>query len=350
MTLELTRRQALMVGAGALGAGLLPAGRAQAAGWPDRPITMAMSAPAGGATDRGIRPIAAKIKPLLGAPAISLQDMSGAGGVQAADYVMSQPADGYTWCGMNDTIEAFPSLDRYDFSYRDFDFWMGAGTACGFTVLAESKIKTFDEFIDWVGSNPGKLSCSSTPTGSLWSNVAVYVRDKGNLGLDYKIANYKGGGPSVRAVLAGEVNFGCMGVTPMANFMRAGKLRCLTATTPEDWETVGTLIPSITRWVKDPLMTKTLPWTNIHGIAVRKEVPEEIKQKIDVAFGKVMADKSMIKIWNDNAFFPFKANRDTANDLMKQRTELQAYVIEGILGMHKKTRDELGFGKIEETL
>ena len=349
MTLELTRRQALLAGAGALGTGLLPAG-ARADDWPSRPITMAMSAPAGGATDRGIRPIAAKMKPLIGAPAISLQDMSGAGGVQAADYVMNQPADGYTWCGMNDTIEAFPSLGLYDYTYRDFDFWMSAGTACGFVVRTDTGIETFDQLLEVLRKKPGQMSCSSTPSGTLWSNVAVYVRQNGRLDVDYKVANYKGGGPSVRAVLAGETDFGCMGVTPMANFIKAGKLRCLCATTPEDWETAGTVIPSITRWVKDPLMTKTLPWTNIHGIAVRKGVPEEIKTRIDEAFAKIMADKSMLKVWNDNAFFPFKANRDTANDLMGQRTELQAYVIEVILKMQKKTRDELGFGKIEESL
>ncbi len=348
MTIKLTRRQALVGSACVAGAGLLPISKGLAAGWPERPITVAMSAPAGGATDRGIRPIAAKLKPLLRAPAISLQDMSGAGGVQAVEYVMGQPADGYSWVGMNDTIEAFPSLGRYDYSYRDFDFWMAAGTACGFTVRAESKVKTFEEFIDWVGSNPGKLSCSTTPTGTLWSNVAVYVKEKA--GLDYKIANYKGGGPSVRAALAGETDFGCMGVTPMANFIRAGKLRCLCATTTEDWKTAGVMIPTISRYIKDPLMVKTLPWTNIHGVALHKDCPDDVKAKIDDAFAKVMADKSMEKVWDDNAFFPFKAGRDTANDLMKQRTELQAYVIEVILGIQKKTREELGLGKIEETI
>jgi len=118
---------------------------------------------------------------------------------------------------------------------------------------------------------------------------------------------------------------------------------------PEDWETAGTVIPSIANFVDDELMVKTLPWTNIHGIAMKKGVPEDILAKIDEAFATAMADPSMDQIYNDNAFFPFRAGRDTANDLMGERTALQAYVVEVILGMHEKSRDELDITKIEES-
>jgi putative tricarboxylic transport membrane protein len=344
--MKLTRRHALASGAGLLGASMLPR-LARSADYPERPITVAMVAPAGGATDRGTRPVLALMKKSLNAPAMAVQDMSGAGGVQGLDYVFDQPTDGYTWGGMNDVIEAFPSLGLIDYDWRAFDFWMSGGTACGIAVPASSPIETFEQFIDEVKSKPGHYSISSTPSGSLWSNVAVYLRDK--VGLDFKLANYKGGGPSVRAVLAGETNFGCMGVTPMVNFIQAGQLRCLVAWTPEDWETAGIVIPSIANFIDDPLVLKTLPWTNIHGVGVRKGVPADILAQIDDAFAAAMADPSMEKVYNDNAFFPFRAGRDKANDLMGQRTALQAYIIEVVLKMQTKTRDELGIAKIEES-
>jgi tripartite-type tricarboxylate transporter receptor subunit TctC len=344
--MKLTRRQTLATGAGLAGSALLPK-LGLADGYPERPITVAMLAPAGGATDRGIRPVLELMKGPLGARAIAAQDMSGAGGIQGLDYVMAQPADGYTWGGMNDIIEAFPSLGRIDYDWRAFDFWMSGGTACGICVPASSKIENFEQFMNEVGGNPGKYSVSSTPSGTLWSNVAVYLREKG--GLDFKLANYKGGGPSVRAVLAGETNFGCMGVTPMVNFINAGELRCLAAWTPEDWETAGVVIPSITNYIDDPLMTKTLPWTNIHGIGTKKGVPEDILENIDAAFMEAMADPKMQEVYRDNAFFPFQAPRQEADDLMGRRTALQAYIIEVILGTAKKTRDELQIEKIEES-
>jgi tripartite-type tricarboxylate transporter receptor subunit TctC len=342
--MKLTRRQTLATGAGLVGSAMLP--RLALAAYPERPITVAMLAPAGGATDVGTRPVLEFMKEALGARAMAVQDMSGAGGIQGLDYVMAQPADGYTWGGMNDVIEAFPSLGRMDYDWRAFDFWMSGGTACGLAVPADSPIETFEQFVNEVMDKPGQYSVSSTPSGSLWSNVGEYLRKQ--MGLDFKLANYAGGGPSVRAVLAGEVDFGCMGVTPMVNFMKAGQMRCLVAWTPEDWETAGTVIPSIANYIDDPLVLRTLPWTNIHGIGTKKGVPEDILQQMDAAFAEAMARPEMEPIFDDNAFFPFKMGRDKANDLMGVRTALQAYIIEVILGTAVKTRDELGIPKLEE--
>ncbi len=136
--MKLTRRHTLASGAGLLGGSMLPR-LARGADYPERPITVAMVAPAGGATDRGTRPVLELMKGALGAPAMAVQDMSGAGGIQALDYVMGQPTDGYTWGGMNDVIEAFPSLGRIDYDWRAFDFWMSGGTACGIAVPATAR-------------------------------------------------------------------------------------------------------------------------------------------------------------------------------------------------------------------
>jgi hypothetical protein len=125
-------------------------------------------------------------------------------------------------------------------------------------------------------------------------------------------------------------------------------MRCLVAWTAEDWETAGVVIPAIANYVDDPLLLRTLPWTNIHGIGTKKGVPEEILVEIDAAFAEAMADPEMDQIYNDNAFFPFQMGREEANDLMGQRTALQAYVIEVILGTAVKTRDELDIPKLEE--
>lgn len=341
---NLTRRSVLAGGAAAAGALALP--NIALARYPERPITVAMMAPPGGATDRGIRPLVELMKRPLRARAITLQNMSGAGGIQALDYVMGQPADGYTWLGSNDIIESFPSLGKIDYLSDEFEYWMSGGTACGVCVPASSPIETFGQWIEEVRANPGKYAVSSTPSGSLWSNVAVYLREK--LGLDFKLANYKGGGPSVRAVIAGEVDFGCMGVTPMVNFIQAGQMRCLAATVPSEWKTAGTTIPSMAEWIDDPIFRRTLPWTNIHGIAVKRGTPDEVLTAIDAAFAEAMKSPKMDQVYDENGFFAFRANRDTANQLMADRTALQAYIVEVILKNAVKTRDELGIPKLEE--
>ena len=339
------RRQTLATGAGLIGAGLLPR-LAMAQNWPTRPITVAMAAPAGGATDLGTRAFTEPMRESLGARAIAFQDMSGAGGVQAMDYIMRQPTDGHFWLGSNDVIEAFPSLGRIDFDWRDFDFWMSGGTSCALIVPASSPYQTFEDWVNAVMERPGDVSVGSTPSGSLWSNAAVYLQKQ--MGLDFRLANYAGGGPTVRSVLAGETECATVGVTPTVNFIQSGELRALAAWTPEPWETAGTVIPSILDYVDDPILERTLPWTNIHGIALKKGTDEAILEKIDEAFNSVMASDAMDGVYAQNAFFPFRAPRQTANDLMGERTALQAYIIEVILGTAVKTRDELGIAKIED--
>ena len=159
-----------------------------------------MLAPAGGATDRGTRPVLEFMKEALGARAMAVQDMSGAGGVQGLDYVMAA-ARGWLYLGRHERrrSNSFPSMGRMDYDWRAFDFWMSGGTACGLAVPADSPIETFEQFVNEVMDEPGQYSVSSTPSGSLWSNVGEYLRKQ--MGLDFKLANYAGGGPSVRAVL-----------------------------------------------------------------------------------------------------------------------------------------------------
>jgi tripartite-type tricarboxylate transporter receptor subunit TctC len=343
--MKLTRRHTLGATAGLLGTSLLPR-LAGAQTWPTRPITVAMAAPAGGATDLGTRAFVDPMRDLLGARSIAFQDMSGAGGVQALDYVRRQPTDGHFWLGSNDVIEAYPSLGRIDFDWRAFDFWMSGGTSCAIVVPANSPYETFDDWVNAVMERPGEISVASTPSGSLWSNAAVYLQKQ--LGLDFRLANYAGGGPTVRAVLAGETDCASVGVTPTVNFVEAGELRLLTAWTPEAWEVAGTTVPSILETVDDPILRRTLPWTNIHGIALAKGVDEAILEKIDTAFNEAMASPAMDGVYRQNAFFPFRAPRQTANDLMGERTALQAYIIEVILGTAVKTRDELDIPKLED--
>jgi hypothetical protein len=61
-----------------------------------------------------------------------------------------------------------------------------------------------------------------------------------------------------------------------------------------------------------------------------------------------MENPRMEEVYAQNAFFPFRAPRQEANDLMGERTALQAYIIEVILGTAVRTRDELDIPKIEE--
>nr|WP_306268671.1 tripartite tricarboxylate transporter substrate binding protein [Pararhizobium sp. IMCC3301] len=346
MKLKVNRRQ--FIGGGlALSAGIAAPTILQAqAKWPSRPITVAMTAPAGGGTDRGVRPLCALLEKALGAPRISLQDMSGAGGVQATDWVHNQPADGNAWLGTGDQIDSFGLMGRYTYTYKDFDFWMAAGTPAGFMVRADSPYQTMADLVQAIMENPGQITCATTPSGTGWSSLADYMKTIHKL--DFRAANFKGGGPTVRALLAGETDFAVVGMTPSANFVPSGDIRILAATVPQDWETLGVIVPSLRNaFPKDEVMRDTLPWTNANGIALRKDTPNEIKAKIDEAFGELVDGPEMQQVYKDNAYFYFGMKGHTdSNEMMRKRAAFAGYLLEDVTGLAKVSREELGIDKI----
>lgn len=191
----LIKRRGFMVGGASLAAGLAaPSIITAATDWPTRPITVAMTSPAGGATDRGVRPLCALLERELGARRISLQDMSGAGGVQATDWIANQPADGNAWLGSGDQIDTYAMMGRYNYTWRDFDFWMAAGTPAGIMVGKDSPFRTMEDLVNAIFEKPGEITCATTPSGTGWSILATYLNVVN--GLDFRMANFKGGGPT----------------------------------------------------------------------------------------------------------------------------------------------------------
>lgn len=314
--------------------------------WPRRPITVAMTSPAGGGTDRGVRPLCSLLEKALGAPRISLQDMSSAGGVQATDWVAGQPADGNAWLGTGDQIDTFALMGRYGYTYKDFDFWMAAGTPAGFMVRADSPFQTMEDLVQAIKEKPGELSCATTPTGTGFSILSRYISVTHDL--DYRTANFKGGGPTVRALLAGETDFGVVGITPAAGFVKSGEIRVLAASVPEDWEVLGAVLPSIRKtFPDDEIMQDTLPWTNANGIALHPDTPQEIKKTIDEAFASIVDGPEMLQVYEDNAYYNFgMKNHEDSNALMRKRAAFAGYLLEDVTGLATVSRDELGIDKL----
>jgi tripartite-type tricarboxylate transporter receptor subunit TctC len=88
----------------------------------------------------------------------------GASGTVALDYVMKQPADGYTlmWCSPDTIVKMARDPGQYSFTKEDLSY---IGTLVlsphVLAVNRESSFKTLEEFIDYAKKNPGKLSYGS---------------------------------------------------------------------------------------------------------------------------------------------------------------------------------------------
>jgi tripartite-type tricarboxylate transporter receptor subunit TctC len=206
--------------------------------YPDKPIRLISPYGAGGNADLSARALSAALQgsPVIKEP-IVVMNRVGAGGTIGSQFVKDSPNDGYTLLlGRVGSQVVAPALDpATPYKWDDFTI-IGLLEIDPYVcvVRADSPFKTFQDLLDAVKKNPGKLSYAST--GTLDASVVFPIKAFLNAGLNAKAAltvPYKGAGETVTAVLSGEVNFACNGLAPYIGNLSGGKMRALVVSTPE---------------------------------------------------------------------------------------------------------------------
>jgi tripartite-type tricarboxylate transporter receptor subunit TctC len=231
--MKLPRRKFLHLAAGAAA---LPAvsrvARAQA--YPTRPIRLVIPFPPGGAFDAVGRPLADKMKSLLGT--VVVENNGGGGGSLGAAAVARARPDGYTLM-LGGTIthvnEALlKSRPLYD-PVKDLD--PIATVAANFLCIAvhpSVPAQTFKEFIAYAKANPGKLSYGHAGVGSIQHLTGELFKSLAGTP-DIVQVPYRGTGPLITDIVGGQVQMGTPGVTgQVIEFHRSGKMRVLAVTSP----------------------------------------------------------------------------------------------------------------------
>jgi tripartite-type tricarboxylate transporter receptor subunit TctC len=99
------------------------------------------------------------------------------------------------------------------------------------TVHPSVPVKTPKEFIDYAKGRPGKLNYSTVGTGSV--THLAHEQLKMLAGIDIVHVPYKGGGPALTALIAGEVQVTMISMVPTLPHVRAGRLRAVGVTSPQ---------------------------------------------------------------------------------------------------------------------
>ncbi|MCW5603341.1 MAG: tripartite tricarboxylate transporter substrate binding protein [Burkholderiales bacterium] len=180
---------------------------AVAQSYPVKPIRFVVPYPPGGSNDVLTRITGQAMSPGLGQQVI-VENRAGQAQNIAAEFIVRQPADGYTLflssaaLGVNATL--YPKLN-YD-PVRDFiPVAVFASSANLLMVHPSVPAKTVREFVAVVKKNPGKMNYSSSGSGSTQhlSGEMLKLFIKG----DFTHVPYKGTGPSLTALASGEVEF-----------------------------------------------------------------------------------------------------------------------------------------------
>src|SRR5215213_4961611 len=209
-------------------------GMARAQGYPSRPIKLVIPFPPGGAFDAVGRPLAERVKPLLGS--VVVENMGGGGSSIGAAAVARARPDGYTiLLGGTQTLvnEALlKSKPLYD-PLKDLDpiASVAANSLC-IAVHPSVPVHTLKELISYAKANPGKLSYGHSGVGSIQHLAGELFKTLAETP-DIVQVPYRGTGPVITDLLGGQIPIGTPGVTKQViEFHRAGKLRVLAVTSP----------------------------------------------------------------------------------------------------------------------
>ncbi len=206
------------------------AGLAQAQGnYPTKPIRLLIPYAPGGGTDLVTRPVTQKLSEVL-KQQILFDNRGGGFGVIATEVVARAPADGYTLLmGTTAIMTVNPVLfEKVPFdSVKDFSpITIFALAPNVLAASAKFPPRNFQEMIAYAKANPGKINYASAGSGT---SVLYLEMIQQMAGVKMLFVPYKGTGPTVIALLAGDVDitFGASGV--FLPGVKDGRLKLLAA-------------------------------------------------------------------------------------------------------------------------
>jgi tripartite-type tricarboxylate transporter receptor subunit TctC len=317
--MKLPRRTFLHLAAGAAA---LPAvsrvARAQA--YPTRPVRIIVPFAAAGAFDIMARLIGQWLSERLGQQFV-VENRPGAGGNIGTEVVVRATADGYTllMVGTQTAINA-TLYEKLNFNFIR-DIAPVASIIRGPYVMVVNPsvpAKTVPEFVAYAKANPGKISMGSPGVGTA-PHVAGELF-KIMAGVDMVPVHYRGAGPGLVDLIAGQVQVSFASMPSSVGYIRAGQLRALAVTTATrlevlpDVPTVGEFVPGY----------EASGW---YGVGAPKGTPVEIIEMLNKEINAALGDPKMMARLADLGGTPLVGSPADFGTLIADETEKWGKVV-----------------------
>ena len=271
----------------ALNALLLPLSLALAApapaqqDYPTRPIRFITAAAQGGTSDILARVFGAQLTEVLKQPVV-VDNRASASGVIAGELTANAPPDGYTLllAYHQHTVNAAlnPKLPYHAVnSFTPITQLTSAGLML--VVNPATPVNTLKEFVEWTKTHKGPLNFGSAGIGT-GGHLAGELY-KVMTGVKAEHIPYKGAGPALMDLIAGQYHFNFSGIQPAQVQVRAGKLRGLAVTAPKRLAALPDL----------PAVAEELPGFEVvgwYGVIGPAGLPKSIVARLHDAFVKVL--------------------------------------------------------------
>jgi tripartite-type tricarboxylate transporter receptor subunit TctC len=251
--------------------------------YPSRPIELVVPYPPGGAADLLARLLTARLDEHLGQPVVVV-NRGGAGGNIAAQSVAAAAADGYTLLFGNVAVFSInPNLYRkipFD-PIKDFaPISLVAVVPQVLVVHPSVPVKSVAEFVEYAKARPGKLNYASGSYGSATQLSMELLKTRASIDLFH--VPYKGSGPALAAISAGQVSAMIENVPTALPFVRDGRLRALAVTSAQR----SSMAPDLPTLAESGFPGyEMLAW---FGVQAPDGTPPDVVRKLNLAVTKTV--------------------------------------------------------------
>src|SRR5215471_8377094 len=312
-TMELGRRYFLHLMASAATLAVF-SGIARAENYPSRSVRIFVGFAAGSTSDILARLMGQWLSVRFGQQFV-VENRPGAGGNVGAETMVNAPADGYTLLLVPPAVAANPTL----YQHLSFDFirdTMPVGGVVRVPNVVEVNpsvpVKTIPELIAYAKANPGKLSFASAGIGTA-SHLAGQLFNT-MTGANLQHVPYRGDGPAIADLIAGQVQVGFATMTASIGFIRADRLRPLAVCTIKRSEA----LPDI------PTVAESVPGfeaSSWFGIAAPKGTSAEIIERLNREINAGVADATIKTRLADMGGTPLSGSPADFGKLIADETE-----------------------------
>jgi tripartite-type tricarboxylate transporter receptor subunit TctC len=312
---------AALLAAGTLTTG---AGGASAQTYPNRPVTMIVAFPPGGADDATARMIQDPLQKALGQP-IVIENIGGAGGMIAAAKAARADPDGYTILQHQDALAAGMALypDRTFDAEKDF-VPIGLINTVSNTLAGRPTLPAdnFKELLAWM-KQPGQSAKIGHPGVGSFGHLSEVLAFQ-EMGVKVTQVPYRGAGPALVDLLSGEVDLGPISAVVAQPLVKSGKLKA--------YAIIGRRrfagLPDLPTMVE--LGYKKLDIDFWHMLLAPAGTPRPIVDKLNAALRTALADPKVKKLFGDGGMDEYPADQQTpqaAAALLKSEIALWGDVV-----------------------
>jgi tripartite-type tricarboxylate transporter receptor subunit TctC len=288
-----------------LAASVLAAGAASAQTYPNRPITLIVPFAPGGATDAIARIIQDSMAKSLGQP-IVVENIGGAGGMIAAAKAARADPDGYTVLIHQVALAAGMSMYSgltFD-AEKDFTT-VGLINTAASTLAARPTLpaNNFKELVAWMKQPGQDIKIGHPGVGSYGHLAGVLVAQE--IGVKATQIAYRGAGPALVDLLAGQVDLESQSAVVSGPLVEAGKIKAYAIIGRKRFAGLPDL-PTM-----GELGYKKLDIDFWHMLLVPTGTPRPIVDKLNTALRAAFADAKVQKTFADGGMDEFAANEET---------------------------------------